>query len=53
VDAGNTRGDLLATVEIAVPSHLSEKAKKALQDFEESMPKDDPREDLLSRAGLL
>jgi molecular chaperone DnaJ len=53
VDAGNTRGDLLATVEIAVPSHLSEKAKKALQDFEEVMPKDDPREDLLQRAGLL
>lgn len=53
VDAGNTRGDLLATVEIAVPSHLSEKAKKALQDFEEQMPKDDPREDLLQRAGLL
>ena len=53
VDAGNTRGDLLATVEIAVPSHLSEKAKKALQDFEEVMPKDDPRQDLLQRAGLL
>lgn len=53
VDTGNTRGDLLATVEIAVPSHLSEKAKKALQDFEEVMPKDDPREDLLQRAGLL
>ena len=53
VDAGNTRGDLLATVEIAVPSHLSEKAKKALQEFEEVMPKDDPREDLLQRAGLL
>ena len=53
VDAGNTRGDLLATVEIAVPSHLSEKAKKALQDFEELMPKDDPRQDLLQRAGLL
>jgi molecular chaperone DnaJ len=53
VDAGNTRGDLLATVEIAVPAHLSEKAKKALQEFEEVMPKDDPREDLLQRAGLL
>ena len=53
VDAGNTRGDLLATVEVAVPSHLSEKAKKALQEFEEVMPKDDPRADLLQRAGLL
>jgi len=53
VDAGNTRGDLLATVEVAVPAHLSEKAKKALQDFQEHMPNEDPREDLLTRAGLL
>jgi molecular chaperone DnaJ len=53
VDSGNTRGDLLATIEVAVPSHLSEKAKKALQDFQEVMPNEDPREDLLLRAGLL
>jgi molecular chaperone DnaJ len=53
VDSGNTRGDLLATIEVAVPAHLSEKAKKALQDFQEVMPNEDPREDLLLRAGLL
>ena len=53
VDAGNARGDLRATVEGAVPSHMSEKAKKALQDFQEHMPNEDPRQDLLSRAGLL
>jgi len=53
VDLGNNRGDLLATVEVAVPSHLSEKAKKALLEFEEQMPKEDPRSDLISRAGLL
>lgn len=53
VDNGSARGDLLATIEVAVPSHLSEKAKKALQEFEELMPKEDPRADLLSRAGLL
>lgn len=53
VDAGNTRGDLLATIEVAVPSHLSEKAKKALQEFQEVMPNEDPRQDLLLRAGLL
>ena len=53
VDSGNTRGDLLATIEVAVPAHLSEKAKKALQDFQEVMPNEDPREDLLTRAGLL
>jgi molecular chaperone DnaJ len=44
---------LLATVEVAVPSHLSEKAKKALQEFQDLMPKDDPRAELLARAGLL
>lgn len=46
-------GDLLATVEIAVPSHLSEKAKIALEAFTELVPGDDPRADLLARAGLL
>jgi molecular chaperone DnaJ len=53
VQAGNSMGDLLATVEVAVPSELSEKAKKALQDFQEVMPLDDPRAELLEKAGLL
>ena len=46
-------GDLLATVEIAVPSHVSDKAKKALEAFEELLPEEDPREELLNKAGLL
>ena len=46
-------GDLLATVEIAVPSHISDKAKKALESFEELLPDEDPREELLNKAGLL
>ena len=46
-------GDLLATVEIAVPSHLTEKAKKALEAFNDLVPQEDPREDLLARAGQL
>jgi molecular chaperone DnaJ len=46
-------GDLLATVEIAVPSHISDKAKKALEAFEELLPEEDPRSELLSKAGLL
>ncbi len=53
VQAGNSMGDLLATVEVAVPSQLSEKAKKALEDFQEVMPLDDPRAELLEKAGLL
>ena len=46
-------GDLLATVEIAVPSHVNEKAKKALEQFESELPDEDPRADILLRAGLL
>ena len=46
-------GDLLATVDIAVPSHVSDKAKKALEAFEELLPEEDPRTELLNKAGLL
>ncbi len=53
VVTAKAEGDLLATVEIAVPSHVSEKAKKALEAFEELLPEADPREDLLNKAGLL
>ena len=53
VESSKGTGDLMATVEIAVPSHLSEKAKKKLEEFNELVPQEDPREDLLLRAGLL
>ncbi len=46
-------GDLLATVDIAVPSNVSDKAKKALEAFEELLPEHDPRSELLNKAGLL
>jgi molecular chaperone DnaJ len=46
-------GDLLATVEIAVPSHISDKAKKALEEFDGMLPDEDPRADILLKAGLL
>jgi molecular chaperone DnaJ len=46
-------GDLLATVDIAVPSHINDKARKALEEFESHLPNEDPREDLLNKAGLL
>lgn len=48
-----TSGDLLATVEIAVPSHVTEKAAAALRAFEEELPQENPRADLLAKAGLL
>ncbi|MFM2433994.1 MAG: hypothetical protein RI974_734 [Actinomycetota bacterium] len=53
VQAAKGAGDLLATVDIAVPAHVSDKAKKLLEKFEAELPDENPREDLLSRAGLL
>ena len=53
VESSKGIGDLMATVEIAVPSHLSDKAKKKLEEFNELVPQENPREDLLLRAGLL
>ena len=53
VQGAKGAGDLLATVEIAVPAHVSDKAKKALEEFDALLPQQDPREDLLNKAGLL
>jgi molecular chaperone DnaJ len=53
VVTSKAEGDLLATVEIAVPSHVSDKAKKALEEFDGFLPDEDPRADLLLKAGLL
>ena len=50
---GKGEGDLLATVEIAVPAHVSDKAAKLLAEFDDQLPDEDPRADLLSKAGLL
>jgi molecular chaperone DnaJ len=46
-------GDLLATVHVAVPSHLSDSAKKHLEAFADAMPKENPRAELLEQAGGL
>jgi molecular chaperone DnaJ len=53
VQLGAKQGDLLATVEIAVPAHLSDKAKQLLEKFQAELPEEDPRQDVLTRAGLL
>jgi len=42
-------GDLLATVVVAVPSHLTPAAKEALEAFAAALPDENPREDLLAR----
>ena len=43
-------GDLLAVVQVAVPSHLSNDAQEKLEAFAEALPRENPREDLLARA---
>lgn len=53
VEAGKVHGDLLATVEIAVPQNLSGDAKKLIEQLAEVLPDENPREDLLIRAGQL
>ena len=43
-------GDLLAEVQVAVPSHLSDEAREALEAFQQVEPQENPRADLFSRA---
>jgi molecular chaperone DnaJ len=53
VQFGSRQGDLLATVEVMVPAHLPAKAKKLLEQFDAELPDENPRQDLISRAGTL
>lgn len=50
VATAKSTGDLLATVHVVVPSHLSGEAKKKLEDFAASLPPENPREELIERA---
>ena len=43
-------GDLLATVQVAVPAHLSAEAQQHLQAFAAALPVENPRDDLIARA---
>ena len=43
-------GDLLAVVQIAVPSHLDDKAREALEQFSAVAPTENPRADLIHDA---
>ena len=53
VQFGSRQGDLLATVEVMVPGHLPARAKKLLEQFDAELPDENPRQDLISRAGTL
>jgi molecular chaperone DnaJ len=50
VTVKDATGDLLATVHVAVPSHLSDAAKKSLEEFAAAMPTENPRTELLDKA---
>ncbi|MFT4137252.1 DnaJ C-terminal domain-containing protein [Microbacterium sp.] len=50
VSTGKGTGDLLAEVQVVVPSHLDGAAREALERFHELEPTENPRADLLSRA---
>jgi len=43
-------GDLLAELQIAVPSHLDEAAREALEKFQALEPSENPRADLMAKA---
>ncbi|MFM6974782.1 MAG: DnaJ C-terminal domain-containing protein [Agromyces sp.] len=43
-------GDLLAIVQVAVPSHLSAAAEEKLRSFAADLPDENPRDELLARA---
>jgi len=50
VQTSKGTGDLLAEVEVAVPAHLDERAREALERFHEVEPQENPRADLMAKA---
>jgi molecular chaperone DnaJ len=50
VTTSKATGDLLAMVQVAVPSHLTAEAKDHLEAFAKAMPVENPRAELLAKA---
>ncbi len=50
VETSKGTGDLLAEVQVAVPSHLDDDARAALERFHELEPNENPRADLMAKA---
>ncbi|GAA2978183.1 molecular chaperone DnaJ [Microbacterium terrae] len=50
IETAKGTGDLLAEVQVAVPSHLDDDARAALERFAELGPRENPRADLMARA---
>ena len=50
VTSSKGTGDLLAELQVAVPSHLDDAAREALERFQSLEPKENPRADLIAKA---
>jgi len=50
VQTAKGTGDLLAEVQVAVPSHLDEAAREALEHFQALEPKENPRAEMMAKA---
>jgi molecular chaperone DnaJ len=50
VSTSKGTGDLLARIEVAVPSHLTAAQREALTEFQASGPDENPRDDLIAKA---
>ncbi len=49
VQTSKGTGDLLAVVQVAVPSHLSKEASEKLAEFEALLPDENPRDELIAK----
>ncbi|MFB8386302.1 DnaJ C-terminal domain-containing protein [Microbacterium sp. NPDC055910] len=50
VETSKGKGDLLAEVQVAVPAHLDDAAREALERFQSLEPKENPRADMMAKA---
>ncbi|CAH0147803.1 MULTISPECIES: DnaJ C-terminal domain-containing protein [unclassified Microbacterium] len=50
VTSSKGTGDLLAELQVAVPTHLDDASREALQRFQELEPKENPRADMMAKA---
>jgi molecular chaperone DnaJ len=50
VETSKGTGDLLAVVQVAVPSRLSKEAEEKLAEFSSMLPEENPRDDLIAKA---
>ena len=51
VHSSKGQGNLIVTVEVAVPADLDEASRKAVEDFAAATAGEDPRAKLMERAG--